>query len=66
MIGAQDGDSCERRHEERCLRVKAQRYEQELEVAALISAKTTEIRQIELFVVRLESVRPERRSTFHK
>ncbi len=29
--------------------------------AALISAKTAEIRQIELFVVRLESVRPERK-----
>ncbi|HEX5564402.1 MAG TPA: hypothetical protein VFX34_05550 [Sporosarcina sp.] len=38
MIGAEVGDSCEHRYEERRLRVKAQRYEQEVK-AALISAK---------------------------
>ncbi|WP_153009992.1 hypothetical protein [Sporosarcina koreensis] len=54
-IEAKDGDSCERRNVERRLRVKAKRYEQDL--AALISAKGAEIRQIEPFAVRLESVR---------
>jgi len=45
-------DSFESRYEERLLRPKAKCWEQK---AALISAKCAEIRQIELFVVRLES-----------
>ena len=63
MIVAKAGDSSERRHEERRLRVKAQRYEHIFalavtkngvcEQAALISAKNAEIRQIEPFAVRL-------------
>ncbi|MFC5601921.1 hypothetical protein [Sporosarcina koreensis] len=57
--------SAERRlQRERLLRVKAQRYEQEVVVAALISAKCAEIRQIEPYAVRLESVRSEQKSTF--
>ncbi|WP_432358263.1 hypothetical protein [Sporosarcina sp. UB5] len=64
---AEDPGLSESRHEERLLRVKAKRYEQI--VAALISAKGAEIRQIEPFAVRLaeavpaESVRSQRKST---
>jgi hypothetical protein len=67
-MGAKGGDSSESRNEERLLRVKAQRYEQEM--AALISANYAEIRQIEPFAVRLaeavpaERVRPQWKSTF--
>ncbi|MCM3637185.1 hypothetical protein M3152_05565 [Sporosarcina luteola] len=68
MIGAESGDSCESRDEERLLRAQAKRCEQDVE-AALISAKNAEIRQTGLFVVRLaeavpaESVRSQRKST---
>ncbi|AOV08149.1 hypothetical protein BI350_11765 [Sporosarcina ureilytica] len=57
MIGEEGADSCgisESRNEERLLRPKSEafgsRYIQE---DALISAKTTEIRQIAIFVLRL-------------
>ncbi|MCM3743849.1 hypothetical protein M3193_06805 [Sporosarcina luteola] len=52
-IEAKGGDSSESRNEERLLRAKVERCEQD--GAALISAKNAEIRQIEPFAVRLES-----------
>ncbi|MFS0689065.1 hypothetical protein AB1K89_07480 [Sporosarcina sp. 179-K 8C2 HS] len=57
MIVAKGGDSCESRYEERLLRGKAQRCEQDM-ADALISAKSAEIRQIEPFAVRLAEATP--------
>ncbi|AOV08262.1 hypothetical protein BI350_12460 [Sporosarcina ureilytica] len=54
MIGVESGDSCgisESRHEERLLRIKAKRYEQECSSDALISAKKTQIRQIAIYAL---------------
>ncbi|WP_147058949.1 hypothetical protein [Sporosarcina luteola] len=70
LLVVEGGDSSERRYEERRLRAQAQRCEQGVAGGCLnFCKKRAEIRQIELFVVRLaeampaESVRLERKAT---
>ena len=70
LLVVEGGDSSERRYEERRLRAQAKRCEQVLLSGCLnFCKKPAEIRQIELFVVRLteampaESVRLERKAT---